>query len=123
MGFPSISGYGSTPVFDTLVAQGVLPSNYFGLCPTELYIGGTNSQLYQGKFTYVPVTQEVRLCKEVFRLGKIASTIDTIIDSGTSMILGDNQTVQAFYDQIPGSRLVGSGYYSIPCSFDSEISV
>jgi hypothetical protein len=43
---------------------------------------------------------------------KIASTIDTIIDSGTSMILGDNQTVQAFYDQIPGSRLVGSGYYS-----------
>lgn len=28
------------------------------------------------------------------------------------MILGDNQTVQALYDQIPGSYLIGSGYYS-----------
>jgi hypothetical protein len=63
-GFPEHLGYGasSTPLFNSLVAQGVLPTNSFGLCPTELYIGGTNSHLYQGDFTYVPVTQEVRLC-------------------------------------------------------------
>ena len=99
-----------------------------------MYIGGTNSQLYQGDFTYVPVTQEVRLCQECLRFSvnnhifqgywqinidglylsgqRIASAIDAIVDSGTSMILGDTTTVQAFYDQIPGSYLIGSGYYS-----------
>lgn len=161
LGFPSISGYGATPVFHTLVAEDVLPSNSFGLCPTELYIGGTNSQHYQGDFTYVKVTQEVRSCLDLKLIAfymfqgywqtnidalylsgqKIASTIPTIIDSGTAMILGDNQTVQAFYDQIPGSSLIGSGYYSstedfalpltetplifslpVPCTFDSDIA-
>jgi hypothetical protein len=58
------------------------------------------------------------------------------------MILGDTKTVQAFYNQIPGSYLIGSGYFSctagyfirsqkdqltfpllVPCSFDSEISL
>ena len=62
LGFPSLSGYETTPLLSNLVAQGVLPSNSFGLSPTELYIGGANSQLYQGDFTYVPVTQEVQLC-------------------------------------------------------------
>jgi len=112
-----------------------------------LYIGGTNNKLHKGDFTYVPVTQEVRLCKKVPRFdvnyhtfqgywqtnidalyvngNKFASTIDTIIDSGTSMIIGDNNTVQAVYHQIPGSYPIGSGYYS--CTdigrFSSERSI
>ncbi|KAN0133034.1 Aspartic peptidase domain containing protein [Lactarius tabidus] len=45
LGFPSISGYGATPVFDALVTQ-------------VFYIRGTNSQLYQGNFTYLLVSQE-----------------------------------------------------------------
>ncbi|KAH9000987.1 acid protease [Lactarius deliciosus] len=144
LGFPSLSGYGAMPLFHSLVAQGVLPTNSFGLCPSELYIGGTNDQLYKGDFTYVPVTREVRLWKEVLRfdindptlqgywqtnidgiyLGgqKIVDTTNAIIDSGTAMILGNSKTVQAFYDQIPGSYPIGDGYYSVPCLFGSEIS-
>ncbi len=138
LAFPSLSRSsfsGSTPVFFTLVAQGVLPKNSFGLCPSELYIGGTNNELHKGDFTYVPVTHEVRLCKTIPRFdvnchtfqgfwqanidvlyvdGKqVAGTTDMIIDSGTSMILGDNTTVKALYDQIPGSSPIGTGgYYS-----------
>ncbi|KAH9028990.1 acid protease [Lactarius pseudohatsudake] len=126
LGFPSLSGYGAIPLFHSLVAQGVLPTDSFGLCPSELYIGGTNDQLYKGNFTYVPVTQEGYWQTNIdgISLGgrKIAGTTNTIIDSGTAMILGDNKTVQAFYDQIPGSYLINGGYYSVPCSFNSEIS-
>ncbi|KAF8266882.1 acid protease [Lactarius quietus] len=126
LAFPGISMSGVTPLFITLVDQGVLPINSFGLCPTELFIGGTNSQLYQGDFTYVNLTQEGFWQTNIDGLylsgQQIAGTINTIIDSGTSMILGDNKTVQAFYGQIPGSKAIGSGYHSIPCSFDSEIS-
>ncbi|KAF8266581.1 acid protease [Lactarius quietus] len=126
LAFPSLSMYGATPLFTTLVDQDVLPTNSFGLCPTELFIGGTNSQLYKGNFTYVPVTQEAFWETNIDALylngQKIASTINTIIDSGTAMILGDNKTVQAFYNQIPGAYPIGSGFYNIPCSFDSEIS-
>jgi len=43
---------------------------------------------------------------------QIASTTDSIIDSVTTMILGDNQTVQALYDQIPSSFPMKSGFYS-----------
>ncbi|KAF8266582.1 acid protease [Lactarius quietus] len=127
LAFPSISGYaGATPFFHSLVAQRVLPTNSFGLCPTELYIGGTNSQLHKGNFTYVPVTQEGYWQTNIDAIylhgQKIAGTMGTIVDSGTYMIVGDNKTVQAFYNRIPGSYLIGSGYYSIPCSFNSEIT-
>ncbi|KAH8978614.1 acid protease [Lactarius akahatsu] len=126
LGFPTLSGYGAMPLFHNLVAQGILPTNSFGLCPSELYIGGINDQLYKGDFTYVPVTQEGywQTNTDGIYLGgqKIAGTTNTIIDSGTAMILGDSKTVQAFYDQIPGSYPTGDGYYSVPCSFDSEIS-
>jgi len=83
---------------------------------SELYLGGTNNKLHNGDFTYVPLIHEVRLCREVSRFGvniytlqgywqtnvdalyvngqQIASTTDSIIDSGTNMILGDSQTVR-----------------------------
>ncbi|KAI9438026.1 acid protease [Lactarius indigo] len=126
LGFPSLSAFGATPLFHTLVAQGILPTDSFGLCPSELFIGGTNSSLYKGNFTYVPVTKEGYWQTNIDGIyvggQKIAGTTDTIIDSGTAMILGDSKTVKAFYAQIPGSYLIGDGYYSIPCSFNSEIS-
>ncbi|KAI9438022.1 acid protease [Lactarius indigo] len=144
LGFPSLSGYGATPLFHTLVAQGVLPTNSFGLCPSELFIGGSNDQLHKGDFTYVPVTQEGYWQTNIDGIyldgQQIASMTDAIIDSGTAMILGDNKTVTAFYNQIPGSYLIGDGYLQwygnrmvlsssqlifslpVPCSFDSEIS-
>ncbi|KAF8266877.1 acid protease [Lactarius quietus] len=127
LGFPSISAYTASPLLNSLVDQRVLPKNSFGLCPTELYIGGTNSQLYKGDFTYVPVTQAGFWQTDIGALylneQQIARNITAIIDSGTSMIIGDSKTIQAFYDQIHGSYLIGSGYYSIPCSFDSKISL
>jgi hypothetical protein len=58
---------------------------------------------------------------EAFHLNgkKIAGTTDVVIDSGSTMIVGDTKTVQALYDLIPGSAALNSGMYSskeIGCS-------
>lgn len=138
MAFPSASTFDATPFFQTLVDQGDLPTNSFGIYlaknGSELYLGGTNNKLYKGDFTYVPVTNVVRLCEvdprfddnnhtfqgqwETFSDAlylngqQIAGSKDSVIDSGTSLIIGDNKSVTAFYAQIPGSTNLGSGLFS-----------
>lgn len=68
MGFQSISAYNATPVFQSLVSQGQTDEPVFSFklaaSGSELYLGGANSALYTGGFTYTPVTTEVS-----YRLG------------------------------------------------------
>jgi cathepsin D len=137
LAFPEIATFGPT-LFQTLVSQGSLPSDsfglYFGQNYSELHISGSNNKLYKGDFTYVDVTEVVRMCREVSLFGvnihalqgywqikfeafylnrkKIAGTTEAVIDSGSTMIVGDTKTVQAFYDLIPGSASLNSGMYS-----------
>ncbi|KAH9054928.1 acid protease [Lactarius vividus] len=125
----------ATPVFLTLAAQGSLPSNTFGVYlaneGSELFLGGTNDRLHHGDFTYVPVTKEGYWETNMDALyvngRKIAGVRDSIIDTGTTVILGDSKTVKAIYDRIPGSSPapanIGTGLYTIPCSFNATISV
>jgi cathepsin D len=130
LAFPEIATFGPT-LFQTLVSQGSLPSDsfalYFGQNYSELHISGSNNKLYKGDFTYVDVTEvgywQIKF--EAFYLNrkKIAGTTEAVIDSGSTMIVGDTKTVQAFYDLIPGSASLNSGMYSIPCSFNSKISI
>ena len=65
MAYQSISVYNSPPVFQSLIAQKQVttPVFSFKLASTgaELFLGGTDSSLYKGNFTYVPVTTQV--CK------------------------------------------------------------
>lgn len=50
----------------------------------------------------------------------VLSRISAIIDTGTTLIIGDASNVKRLYAQIPGakdaSRTVGSGYYTVPCN-------
>ena len=63
MAFQSISDYNAPPVFQTLISEGVLTSPVFGFkfatAGSELFLGGTNSALHTGDFTWVPLTNEV----------------------------------------------------------------
>jgi hypothetical protein len=63
LGFESISEYDAPHLFQTLISEGVLTSQVFGTkfaaSGSELFIGGTNSALYTGSFTYLPLTIEV----------------------------------------------------------------
>lgn len=63
MGFQSISAYNANTVFENLVAQGQTGEPVFSFklaaSGAELYLGGANSALYTGDFSYTPVTQVV----------------------------------------------------------------
>jgi cathepsin D len=63
MAFQSVSLLNAPPVFKTLISEGVLTSNVFGFklaaSGSELFLGSTNTKLYTGNFTWVPLTNQV----------------------------------------------------------------
>jgi cathepsin D len=63
LAFESISVYGANPPIQTLMSKGALNSPMFGfkLTPSdsELFLGGVNSRLFTGDFTWVSLIQEV----------------------------------------------------------------
>jgi cathepsin D len=77
MGFQSISRFNAPPVFQTLISEGVVTSPMFGfkfaVSGSELFIGGTNSALYTGNFTWIPLTLEVAVARKHISI----STADT----------------------------------------------
>ncbi|KAF7978615.1 hypothetical protein HWV62_45358 [Athelia sp. TMB] len=133
MGFESISSYGASPVFQTMVDQGAASDAVFAFklasSGSELTLGGTDPSLYTGDFTYVPVTDkgywQVELGglsvnnKPVFSLGPIAS----IIDTGTTLIIGDTARVTEFYSQVSGAKELGDGMWSVPCNAIPQASL
>ncbi|KAN0138186.1 eukaryotic aspartyl protease [Lactarius tabidus] len=131
MGYESISSYGASPVFQTLVSQGQVSTPEFGFyfaeSGSELYIGGTNQNHYTGSFTYMPVTTQGYWQGSFGGIsvnGKsVIGSSGAIIDTGTTQVVGDTQSVQAVYNQIPGSKDVGDGTWTIPCDFDIPVSI
>lgn len=64
MAYQSISVYNQPPVFQNLLTQKQVttPTFSFKLSSSgaELTLGGSDSTLYTGSFTYAPVTTQVR---------------------------------------------------------------
>jgi len=89
MAYESLSVYGASPVFQTLLLQGQVStpvfSFYFAESGSELYIGGTNQDHYTGSFAYMPVTTQVGIQEDTFHsvltivhcrvIGKAHSTV------------------------------------------------
>ncbi|KAI0037070.1 acid protease [Vararia minispora EC-137] len=133
MGFPSISVYGANPVFQTLVASGVITEPVFSFKlateGSELFIGGTDANLFTGNFTFVNVTQQGYWQVEMDALTvngqnviPIAQT-SSIIDTGTTLIVGDTQTVATAYRSIQGATDNGDGTYTVPCNATPNLSL
>jgi cathepsin D len=135
MAFRQLSQFNSTPVFQTLVAQGSTDSPVFSfrLTPTsaELFIGGSNDKLFTGNITYTPVTQEgywsVDMDSVNVNQGIVLDTTPCIIDTGTSLVVGDPESVAQLYQAIPGaadaSSTVGDGLYTMPCDTVPTVSL
>jgi hypothetical protein len=123
MGFPSISVYGANPLFQSLVSSDAVPEPVFSFKlsndSAELFVGGTDETLFEGDFTYVPVTQEGywQVVLDSLTVGgqNVFSSnisVSSIIDTGTTLIVGDTQTVQAAYQSIKGATDNGDGTWS-----------
>lgn len=85
--------------------------------------GGANTTLYQGSINWVNVIQPKFWLITLGGMTASGKTIDlkgelrAAIDTGTTLIGGPNDIVQAFYAAIPGSAPIKSqnGFYSYPC--------
>jgi hypothetical protein len=152
LAYPSISAFNATPFFQRLVEEGQVAEPLFSVKLSdkggELCLGCTNKKLYKGEFTIVPVTNQVSLelpgatliltdrlrpAKSFWQteLGGVfvgRHRIDQlngaacIIDTGSNVIYGDENSLNAIYAQIPGSQLadpkydLGEGFYtSLSC--------
>ncbi|KAH7912656.1 aspartic peptidase domain-containing protein [Hygrophoropsis aurantiaca] len=134
MAFQSISEYNASTVFDTLVSQGAVDEPVFAFKlaqnGSELYLGGTDSSLFKGDFTYVPVTNEgfwqVNLDEVSANGDSVLTKLDSIVDTGTTLIVGDTENVDKFYQAIGGQNATataGPGFYTFPCAKVPSVSI
>lgn len=130
MAFESVSEYGANSVFQTLVSQGAVPEPVFAFklasSGSELYIGGVNSALYYAPFTYLPITQQGYWQVAGDAIGidgkEIVSGFSAIVDTGTTLILGDTSYVSQLYAVINATE-VGGGVYSLPCDAMPNVTI
>jgi cathepsin D len=133
MAYQSISHYNASPLFQTLFTQGQLTHPQFGIklaeSGAECHLGGPNPDLYEGDFTYLEVINQVslelsgadRILSNCLRLVKSywQVAMDTvmvgdtavqlsdnraIMDTGTTLIVGNKSDVEALYALIPGAK-------------------
>ncbi|GAA6002800.1 uncharacterized protein JCM10292_001307 [Rhodotorula paludigena] len=132
MAYASMSTLGANPLFQTLAAQGKVARNQFSFLladsGSELFLGGMNAAHYQaGSTVAYPVTS-----KSYWLLGTQANvagspvsstgTFNSIIDTGTSVIVAPTQSAAAFWDSVPNSGVYGSGYYTYECANPPDVS-
>ncbi|KAI6151261.1 aspartic peptidase domain-containing protein [Pisolithus tinctorius] len=130
MGFKSLSIYGANPVIQTLIDNNVISDPVFSVklasSGSELRLGGINSDLYSGSLTYTPVTQQGfwQFDGDAISANGNAtlSSFTAIIDTGTTLILGDLDTIGPFYASLNATDL-GNGFYTLDCDSMPSISI
>ncbi|KAJ7270919.1 acid protease [Mycena rebaudengoi] len=133
LAFPAISNFGQNPFFNTANIAGTVDANQFGFylasSGSELFLGGTNEDLYTGEVEFVAVDSSTGFWQATGAKVKVGSTtavsnFQTIIDSGTTLAYGPPAAVKKLYAKVPGSALFDSenGFYSFPCDSPPDIS-
>jgi cathepsin D len=153
MGFSSLSPFNTSTVFEKFVKEGQLPEPVFGIALAdsnpELIIGGRDSSRYNGDLVYSPVDtgNTVRTARGVPCLhfntdtiqsfwqikldgitingnGTQVSTKEAVIDTGSTQVLGDQNSIANIYASIPGSAQANASegeYWT--CTFVTELIV
>jgi cathepsin D len=113
MAWQTISVNNVTPVFQNLFSQGQVTQNSFGFFLTRtagqggstLTLGGYNSNLFSGGLFYVPLYSQDywRIAIDSITVGTTRIAINNIlgiVDTGTSLLVGDTNLVNAINKQI-----------------------
>ena len=114
------------PFFNTLINQGTVSAGVFGFklasTGSTLFLGGTDTSKYSGSIEYHSIDTstgfwQAKSAKSVVGSKNPNTALETIIDSGTTIMYGPPSAVKTFYASISGSAVYDSseGYYSYPC--------
>ncbi|KAF9222842.1 acid protease [Gyrodon lividus] len=128
MAFQSVSVFNQSPVFQTLVAQGQTDEPMFSFSlaahDPELYIGGTNPNMYIGEFSWAHVIQhgfwQVNMDNIMGNGQTVLTNVPCIIDTGTDLIHGPSEDVETLYKAI-GGVIDDSGFYFFPCDITNVV--
>ncbi|KAJ7020608.1 acid protease [Mycena alexandri] len=129
MAFPALSVFGDNPLFTTLVTQGTVPP-VFGVkladTGSELFLGGVDTALFTGAFRNVSLIEEDFYALNLQALAvnnqvvATANGVVAIVDTGTTLLIGDPEGVEIVYEAIPGakdaSEVIGPGFFTVPCN-------
>ncbi|KAF9220072.1 acid protease [Gyrodon lividus] len=131
MAFHTISNYDQPSFFQTLITEGqtdepVFAFNFAAPKP-ELYLGGTNPEMYTGDFTWTPVTQQgywqINIDSVVGNGQNVLTNVAGIVDTGTLLIQGPLLDVALLYAAIGGIPFhLGQGFYCFPCDAVPNVS-
>ncbi|KAF9221245.1 acid protease [Gyrodon lividus] len=126
LAFQEVSAYNERPVFHTLISDGQIDEPVFAISLAapgpELYLGGTNPDMYTGDFTYTPVIVPgfwlISIDRIVANGETVLDDVDCVIDTGTDLIWGHHWHVRTIYRAVGGtdaSDTLYGGYYTFPC--------
>ncbi|KAF8563571.1 hypothetical protein P879_03838 [Paragonimus westermani] len=128
MAFQSLSAGGVTPVFDNMIAQGLVEEPVFAFWLNrnasqplggEIMFGGLDEGYYTGDITYVPLTAkdywQFRMDGIQVNGEKLCEDgCQAIADTGTTMIAGPSAEVKRLNNVLGGEKIIG-GIYVLDC--------
>jgi aspergillopepsin I len=119
-----------TTFFDTAIKEGVLDQSVFTVdlkkgAPGTYDFGFIDDSKHTGDITYTPIDNSQGFWEFTgtgYQVGDgefQSASIDTIADTGTTLLLMDDDIVSAYYDEVDGAQYDNSqGGYTFPCSAD-----
>jgi len=125
LAFQSISVDHITPVFQEMVAQGLVDQPVFAFYLSnedgvdgELNFGGINTEHYTGDMSYVDLASEtywaINMDGMAIKGTNVTTVTKAIVDSGTSLLAGPKDEVKAIA-QLVGAHAFLHGEYLIKC--------
>ncbi|GAA5950932.1 hypothetical protein JCM3765_004632 [Sporobolomyces pararoseus] len=96
--------------------------------PSELFLGGPNPDQYYGRIEWHPVRKQAyyNITGDAFLNNNYVfeQPLNTIIDSGTTLIIAPPGDADKFWSQVPGASRwdQAEGYYIFPCSQVPKLS-
>ncbi|KAF8636167.1 hypothetical protein AX17_003739 [Amanita inopinata Kibby_2008] len=134
MAFPTISNLRQSPFFNTASSEGNARPSSFGFFlasqNSELHLGGPNPAIFTGSIEAHQLSSAIGFWQiggasvNVNSASNVVTGFQTIIDSGTTIMLGPPDAVAQVYAQVPGSQVFDqqNGLYSFPCGSIPRVS-